>query len=337
MNDICFWPHVRNMAIASFRLRCDRVVEELRNERFSISFFDDASVPDKLVISKRYDSRTIDTALELREKHGTKIYLDICDNHFYFEGDDSAAINRAAELKVAVASVDALIVSSHYLGEIARQEVPEVKRIEVIEDFIELEPVASYRHYLRHPILFAGCKTLSRSLDGVGKDKRFRMIWFGNHGSKFVDGGMADLLSIRDVLEELSSRFPVSLTVVSNSEEKYRALISNWSVPTFYRPWNRHTFPVIAALHNVSVIPIVFNPFTLAKTSNRVSTSLINGLKVVADPIPSYKEYEDRVLFSEWSDNLIAAIGDDRKPLMTKQEISERNKKVLMSWKGILA
>jgi hypothetical protein len=57
-------------------------------------------------------------------------------------------------------------------------------------------------------------------------------------------------------------------------------------------------------LHDITIIPIDVNPFTICKTNNRPLLSLLLGLPVVADKIPSYESLSDYMLFGNWKSNI---------------------------------
>ena len=93
---------------------------------------------------------------------------------------------------------------------------------------------------------------------------------------------------------------PVSLTVLSNSPDRFREVSAGWRVPVRYLPWRPTTFDAGLALHDVAVLPVSRNPFTECKSSNRVLTALWAGLAVVADGIPSYRDFADCVVLDDW-------------------------------------
>lgn len=118
-----FWTHTLNSNIASYRLRCVRVMDGLRSNGVVAVQYHKGDVPEKLILSKRYDATSIQHALYLKQTFGTKLYLDLCDNHFYCSVPSIEAVTRANQLREAVGSVDFVISSSQYLAEVIRQEV----------------------------------------------------------------------------------------------------------------------------------------------------------------------------------------------------------------------
>ena len=194
-----WWPHTTDERIASFRLRCLRIVEHLAGQGMDAALYRPGdAAPSVLVLSKRYDAGSLEQALQLRRTAGTRVLLDLCDNHFYFEGDDPG----------------------------------------------------------------------------------------------------------------LAARAPVSLSVISNDERKFRRLFAGWRLPGTYLPWHAHTFSRALRLHSLCVVPVGLNPFTRCKTNNRVATALLHGLNVVATRIPGYDEFGEQVVLDDWGFGLGAYLDD---------------------------
>lgn len=332
-----FWPHSRRMHVASYRLRCHLVMEGLRAQGVDAALYEAGDRPSVLVLSKLYDPASLAQALELKRQFGTRLYLDLCDNHFYFKEASAEASRRTAELDVAVRAVDHVIASTAYLADVIQQRPQMSVPVSVIEDLVEFPRPRQLLDPLRHPRRYLQYLSLKSWLEKTTPDVRRRLVWFGNHGGGFADSGMYDLRTIRPTLDELYRQVPISLTVISNSREKYEALVHDWTVPTYYLEWNETFISPALRLHGVSVIPITRNPFTLAKSPNRVETSLIHGLGVVADRIPSYDKYRDDIYLDDWQEGLQALVGGtgDRGRLRSA-EFAQANRDVIRAWQGLL-
>jgi hypothetical protein len=201
-----------------------------------------------------------------------------------------------------------VIVASQALAEVVHAECPGQPEVVVIPDTAEppFEPV----HHWRSPRAHWRLHALRRWLDRNGVPESRRLVWFGNHGSTGTDGGMADLQRIRDVVHAAHARGPVSLTVISNDEAKFRRVTAGWEVPCAYLPWHADTFSRAMRLHGVCVIPVGLNPFTRCKTNNRVATALLHELNVVATRIPSYDEFSECAVLDDWALGLGAYLQD---------------------------
>jgi hypothetical protein len=300
---IAWWPHTTDRSVASFRLRCLQVIQALRDRGVDSRLWaPGVTMPSVLVLSKRYDQESMERALAMRRAAGTRLVLDLCDNHFYAANDDPRWRRRALALREAVLTVDLVTTASAELARIVAEHAGERTPVEVIEDAVELPSRPAGLQWLAHPIAHAALVSLQRRLERDAPATR--LVWFGNHGSPYADGGMEDLLRVRESLHAAHSAQPLSLTVVSNSRRRFRTLLEDWRLPVHYLPWHPMTFSSALGLHDVAVIPIGRNPFTLCKTNNRVATALLHGLAVVADSIPSYEPLRDCCVLDDWGDGL---------------------------------
>ncbi len=239
-------------------------------------------------------------AISLRKRAGTRLVLDLCDNHFNFESDDPALHLRAATLREAVRAVDQVVASSPALAEVIESECGAGVPVGVIPDVAEPPFVPTRLARSEHPIAEQQLWRLAMSLRRSGIPRERRLLWFGNHGSVGVNGGMTDLLRICEALHDAHCVRPLSLTVISNDEAKFQAVTQGWALPAYYLPWHPQTFSRIARLHSAVVVPISVNPFTQCKTNNRPATGFLHGLNVVADAIPSYQEFSDCAVLDDW-------------------------------------
>lgn len=295
-----WWPHTRDPQIASTRLRCLHVIDALQQQCNDIGLYASRErAPDVLVLAKRYDSASLARARQLQSR-GTRLVLDLCDNHFYCDPPMPGWIHRAELLRGAVASVDAVITSTRTLGDVVREECPGTPPLYVIGDAVEppYSPTVTQRWW--HPVDEWALRKLAARTSRFRASGGVPLLWFGNHGSDNAEGGMRDLLRLRNALQLLAKRQKIALTVISNRRETFEAVARDLPLPTTYLPWNAYTFSRAAALHDIALLPISRNPFTLCKTSNRVATALIHGLAVAADIIPSYCEFSDSILLDDW-------------------------------------
>lgn len=299
-----FWPHTANPAVASYRLRCLRVEHALRAQGVDVARFRPRGQPKVLILSKRYDPDTLRAATELRASTGTKLVLDICDNHLYLSRVDEVVAERARHLIQAIRAVDLLIASTAYLGDLIQSAVPEQRNLCVIGDFVEPPNQLTLSDILANPIAWLHWISFRKRLAILNPRGVTRFVWFGNHGNDYVPGGMFDIRKVLPHLEALHSAHPSSLTVISNSRRKFDVLSGETSLPMLYVPWSEATFSAMLMAHATCIIPISANPFTLAKTDNRVATALVHGLQVVADPIPSYQKYSERIYLDDWRTSL---------------------------------
>src|SRR5439155_846651 len=95
----------RAASITSRRARSARCIDA--------ALFDPSEAPPAvLVLAKRYDATTLATALALHQRAGTRIALDLSDNHFFFGAPDERLQRRADALREAVGAVDLVVTAS---------------------------------------------------------------------------------------------------------------------------------------------------------------------------------------------------------------------------------
>lgn len=301
---IGWWSHFDDLRVASVRLRGELVIRALRAQGLQAAWFDPqrADAFDVLVIGKRHDRATLETAARLQARGG-RVLVDLCDNRFEYPANDLELQRQAQQLKELLARADHVVVSTHELSRVLQQECPQLQRVSVIGDLaddLSVVPVPAIQR-LRSAV------RLRRSLSNIRRLRaqgHVMLVWFGSHGGAYAESGMNDLLRVRDLLERCHRQTPLALTVISNHRKKYLQHIEPFAVPTRYEEWHAATFDRLLQAHDISLIPISDNAFTRCKTDNRIVTSLLKGLAVVADEIPSYRPYAGAIAFNRWEEQL---------------------------------
>jgi hypothetical protein len=304
-------PFSMNQNVASLRLRCVLPAKWLASHGHAveISRRPNAEGADVVVFSKCYDEVARSSAERFRSS-GSKVLLDLCDNHFFSDVEGATFHERKANLISMIGTCDAVVTASEQLASVVRAEVANAPAIfcvpDPLEDLNELAAAAPFRDWMHWPRwLKWKASILARRKEGaVG------LVWFGNHGVNYSkNGGMTDLLRLRDIIESMGRSHRVYLSVVSNSRQRFLEVTRGWRVDTFYLPWSSRFFAPALRLNDISVIPIDQNPFTCSKTANRLALSLSEGLAVVADSIPSYEPYSDVTRLNCWEQGLSDYIG----------------------------
>jgi hypothetical protein len=281
--DLIAWvPAARDERLASVRLRTLLPVQYLADAGWRVELFREERVDDYslVVFQKAYDTAALGLAERLADR-GARLALDVCDNHFYNPLGLPEIDARAERLKRMLGLVDSVSVSAEPLRDLLPQlDAP------VIDDALdEVEPPR--RLWPRR----GGC---------------LRLVWYGNAGSESPPFGLVHVPPLVDLLNELRHALPLELTVISNSRERYAAAVADALFPTRYLEWTRDSFVRQFVAHDVCVIPIERNPFTICKTANRVALSLRLGVPVVADRIPSFEPFEPFIRLDDWAEGLIA-------------------------------
>jgi hypothetical protein len=298
-------PKYYDPTVASVRIRCLNPLSELRARGLPIELFDRTrtSTYRVVVYSKLYDDATFREATELKA-NGTIIIFDLCDNHFYNPHSWRPLIKAREQLLRMLALADYVVTSTETLAEVVRSVKPDLQSIVVIGDAVETEIPHEYTPWWRHWWHAHHLAKIHAVVKAEQAEGRTSLVWFGIHGGPNAPYGMMDLLSIRSYLECLNLEFPLSLTVISNSWQKYLKVIRGWKIRTRYMPWSANTFISALQAHAIAVIPITPNPFTRCKTNNRLVTALQARLAVVADSIPSYEEFRHVTRLDCWESGL---------------------------------
>jgi hypothetical protein len=250
-----------------------------------------ADAYDLVVFQKIYDDSAIELARSLRTR-GIVTVFDLCDNHFFNPDCLPALTERAVRLERMLDTVDAVSVSSEPLRELLAGRQCEAV---VIDDAFDVLPTGE-----PPSSKLRGWHRLGRKTN----TKRLRLVWFGNAGLGSPPFGLVHLPKILPLLDEVDVDFPLNLTVISNSRRKYEEAVAGARIQTRYIEWGLAEFPTVFQQHDICVIPIEINPFTVCKTANRVALSLWLGVPVIADPIPSFQEFSRFILLDDWAVNL---------------------------------
>ena len=261
-----------------------------------------------VVYSKIYDDTSYYEATEF-QRRGIRIIFDLCDNHFYNPRELKYWRKARKRLRRMIALADEVVASTEAMAEVIKAELPTERSITVIGDAVETE-IKSDMPVWKGWLASRQLDSLLRKLKAGQGEGRTPLVWFGNHGSPYAEGGMLDLQKIRALLERSDRKHPLSLTVISNSRAKYRACIKPWEIPTHYLTWHSETiFPALRA-HAIAVIPMSDNPFTCCKSNNRLALALSEGLAVVADSIRSYEAFRGACYLADWEIGLESYLTD---------------------------
>lgn len=316
-------PHSTNPVHAGVRFRCSYPLRSLSALSIPCELYDSSR-------SDRYSTVVIQEFLCLQDdknayptgaaivqemkclkRQGVKLIIDSCDNHLYQPKTNEkwrAATEYLAEM---LQLADHLVFSTTTLSEEMLKIIPSTAPVSIIGDAVEtstdLYSIPWWRQVISKYYYIANYSAyqLTQELELTRNAGGINLVWFGNHGSLIAGGGMEPLQGLHDLLHHLSNNLrPLSLTIISNNRTKYEQITNDWKIPTHYCDWYRPTFYRLLHIHDICVIPIELNPYTLCKTSNRLATAISCGLAVVADSIPSYLEFKDCCSLDDWEQGL---------------------------------
>jgi hypothetical protein len=282
MLPVVAWKISGSRSIASSRLRGYLPVKKLRANTWPVEVFKQSHIKNyKVVIfQKAYTNEDIALAKTLKE-NDVVIILDQCDNHFCYESSNTTLEERAGRLRIMTGLADIVIASTPKIAELFKS-----KKTFVIDDFLE-----DYRLNWFKSLFFK----IKLSFMLPNKNNYVQLIWFGGAGTKtYPSFGLCDLVACIPELNKLGQQHNIMLTVCSNFREEYdHEIVPAAKFPTRFYTWNEKTYRYLLAGHDICLLPININPFTVCKTNNRLVLALLLGLEVVADIIPSYQELSE--------------------------------------------
>ncbi len=284
-------PFSADWNVGSARLRSFLPCKWLRQQGWPAEIFQTARLKDYEigVFQKAYTEEDVDLAVQLKRRQA-KVVFDLCDNHFYklrCKAGDNAQLSR---LEKMIDLADVVSVSTPQLAKLI-----EGKPTVVVDDAVDDYSEEGWRSAL------VQMQEWSRRL----RSSKTRLVWFGNAGTENPPFGLVNLAAIIPELNQLNRTLGIALSVISNSRNSFETHTHAAEFPVRYFEWDRRTFRAVFQQHDMCVLPIAQNPFTVCKTSNRVLLSLLLGVPVVADRIPSYEEFAPYLLFGDWRNSLL--------------------------------
>lgn len=318
-------PHAWNPAYAGVRLRCLIPHGELARQGVRSRLVKDGQpVPREgtVVVQAKWllDAGSPD-ALRLRSQQlqqardaGAVLVLDSFDNYFLNESGDAARALLLQAYREALPLFKAFTVSSPGLQPLLQAELPPGTPVHVVGDPVETpEALHAYESWWRrhHPGRWSGHRQARQELreHRRARQQARQLLWFGNHGSAYAAGGMAELDRIIPLLNKVAVDQPLRLTVVSNSEQRYREVLAPATFDHRYRPWDRLHFLRLLGEHDLVLLPARLTAFTIAKSNNRMLLALAQGVPVMTDPLPDYLPWQAFCAMDDW-DHLARHVRD---------------------------
>lgn len=279
-------PFTNNIQTASSRMRSYLPCEYLKSKGFACEIYqaEHKNQYDIVVFQKIYSESAVALAMNLKSQN-VKIIFDLCDNHFYVPNKTVQTKQKSERLKQMLALADVVSVSNLEIAKLISD-----KTTWLIDDVIEIPRLNLIKKWWHQK--------------WIGQKNTLKIVWYGSSGHKEPASGLIDLPLALPFLETLHKQHQIELTVISNNRDKFNQYVSTTNFPTKYVAWKEKTFPYIFKQQDICIIPINLNPFTICKTSNRLVTSLMLGVPVVADEIPSYAEFNEYCYLNDWSHGL---------------------------------
>ena len=286
-------------ALASIRLRLLQPVSYLQEKGVLVEIYD----PEKgvnsyegVIFSKSMGQDALDIARALKAAGKTVVY-DICDNIFEAKASGKKQ-KRLRILREMLALADVIVFSTPVLRDQILARMPDLAaQTVVIPDMLEdfSNPPALRNVASRWRV--AALRRFHANHRGA-----LRCIWFGK-----CQGNLAGLVHVDAAVRELevfAQSHAVTLTVVGNKRLLYWMASRKWRIPHIYLPWAADSFPHVLRSHEVAVIPLERNGYTVGKTINRPATAINAGLGVIAGSIDAYEELRPHIELDDWQRGL---------------------------------
>lgn len=284
---------------ASIRLRLLQPMEYLRGRGVKTDLFDPekgVEAYEAIIFSKSLQSATLLLARAAKAA-GKRVIFDICDN--IFEAKDSPAKARKIErLREILLLADVVVYATPALQEQISGRVPLMSAQQlVIPDMLEDLSTLSGRLSLKERFEMMRLRRFQRIYTGA-----MHCVWFGK-----CQGSRSGLVHVHAAVRELelfSRSHKVTLTIIGDQRLRYWSASRQWDIPHFYLPWTLGSFWPAMKMHNVAIVPVAKNDYTVGKTINRPATALRAGLGVIADTIPAYEELRPFIVLDDWQQGL---------------------------------
>ena len=289
-----------NPKMASIRLRMLMPINFLRGCGMEVEPYSSEVGPqgyDVLLFSKSFSDEAVQIAREAR-RLGKPVVYDICDNLFEARVrlDTPGRLGRVREMMTLATHIT---FSTEVLARQVQSVMPEIaEKSRVVPDVIE--DLAGQRQIENSSGEQRQLAQLERFLSS--HEGALHCVWFGKSQGKL--SGFAHLGAAVRQLEVFARSHPVTLTIISNDRWRYWKAAFGWKLPTHYMPWSLGTFQQSLKLHDVAIVPVERNQYTVGKTINRPATAIAAGLGVIADSIDAYEELRPFIALDDWQEGL---------------------------------
>ena len=284
---------------ASIRLRLLQPMKHLQEKGVGTELYDPkkgVGAYEAIIFSKSVQPATL-TLARAAKAAGTLVIFDLCDN--IFEAKESPTKRRKVDrLRELLSLADAVTFATAGLQEQIVRRVPTIGGQQfIVPDMLEDLEGASYPISLAQRFFMRRLASFHAANAGA-----LRCVWFGNCQGK--KSGLAHVQGAVHELENFSRTHKVALTIIGDERARYWEASRKWRIPHFYLPWSLGTFWPAMKRHDVAIVPVERNDYTIGKTINRPATALRAGLGVIADSIPAYEELRPFIVLDDWQEGL---------------------------------
>ena len=154
--------------------------------------------------------------------------------------------------------------------------------------------------------------------------------------------GIDELATLGPDLTSLARRRRIELVVVTDDRAGADALLHDRAIPgrsVDWSPWRLRS--VLAATH-VCLLPAGPTEAARVRSANRAITALVQGVIVVAGPVPAYEALGAGVAFGSWETNIDRLLADqdtvERQVGRGRDAIRRRfsDEEITCQWRSVL-
>lgn len=276
---------------AGARIRYGRIVQPLSVlghvlELVVISEFNPESDDyDAIILSKCHDAQALLIAQAFASRGGT-VGVDLFDDYFS-QYADSRMVRFRRWLNELVPWLDFVLCSTATMAAVAksyREDVPVIQMNDPAA--FEFDPGLEDR--------------LVRKFSEAREGRRVQLCWFGIGDNPHFPVGLSDVAAFSDRLAELSRLldFTIELQILTNAralDAKRLALVASLPIPTTVSEWSEDAEAQLLEQSFACFLPVNAQPFSIAKSQNRVVTALTAGCQVISEGYPLYAPFGELI------------------------------------------
>jgi hypothetical protein len=273
---------------AGVRIRYKRLIEPLSmlGINLKLAAIDDKEVEletsiDILLISKVMDFRSYLLA-KYYSSIGVRIGLDLFDDYFS-QRDRTAFRHLQYWLSRMETVISFALCSTPAMYEISR------KYLSSVPAYLLQDPAE------RLPNLTEFSNNLNQKILNAKNNKEIEIAWFGIGDNPHFDVGLHDLAANSDFIDRLSrSGYSVHLMILTNERSLTEGTIHMLSrLSTSYKVmlWSAEIESQVLQQSLIAFLPVGFQRFSRAKSTNRCTTALVHGCQVLTSGYSLYKDY----------------------------------------------
>ena len=137
-----------------------------------------------------------------------------------------------------------------------------------------------------------------------------RIVWFGRSVGTSAGTGLSELASIQTALREMAGRRRLELVLVTDDRTGAEAFLRSGPIPGRWVDWSPWRLRSVLSAAHVCVLPAGSPEIALRRSANRAITAIVQGVPVVADPVPSYEALGAGVSFGSWTSHIERLLAD---------------------------